>query len=97
VDPGLWWVEAQVPAGMEVINTPNPIQVYIAANSQLELSFALVLLPTLTPTFTATPSLTATSSATASPTGKATWTPTGTPTQTPEVHYVYLPLLIVAR
>ena len=53
LDPGTWAIGVQVPSGMRVFYpTVNPIPVAIQANTQLDLSFALVALPTATPTST---------------------------------------------
>lgn len=81
LDPGTWTIELQVPAGMEVIYPPNPLGMSIQANTQIELSFALVYLPTATPTSTATVT--------------PTRTPTSTATATPKLHRNYVPLLLM--
>ena len=80
LDPGTWNIGIDVPAGMRLLFPQvNPIPVAVLANTQLDLPFALVYLPTATPTPTAT----------ATPT--ATMTPTATATR---LRYTYLPLLL---
>jgi hypothetical protein len=51
VDPGLWQLGIQVPAGMELTNyAQNPFQVWMDQNGHLDLPFGLIPLPTATPT-----------------------------------------------
>lgn len=106
MNPGYWSVGIQVPTGFELINTINPIPVYLGPDTVLDLAFALVLAPTPTPTATQTFTLTPTASATASPsptptltstpsrTPTVTPTPTRTPTPTPKYRRNYLPLVL---
>jgi hypothetical protein len=106
MNPGYWSVGIQVPTGFELINTINPIPVFLGPDTVLDLAFALVLAPTSTPTATQTPTLTPTASATASPsptptltstssrTPTVTRTPTRTPTPTPKYRRNYLPLVL---
>jgi hypothetical protein len=84
VDLGLWSLGIQVPAGMELTNLTIPVKLYITANAQFDLPFALVDLPTPTPTAspTATVTRTPTPTATATPSRTPTWTPTHTATPT---------------
>jgi len=80
MDPGQWAIEVTVPAGMEVLYPSNPQWLVILQNTQLELPFAMVTLPTPTPTATRTPTPTASS--------------TLTPTATPSTRYNYVPLVL---
>ncbi|PKO21866.1 MAG: hypothetical protein CVU38_12425 [Chloroflexi bacterium HGW-Chloroflexi-1] len=82
LDPGTWIIHVQVPPGMEQIDPVGDVQVLISNNTQLDLIFALVYLPTATPTATATP----------------TRTPTATPTATatPKLYRWYVPLVLRA-
>ncbi len=93
LDPGTWNIGIDVPTGMRLLFPQiNPIPVAIQPNTQLDLPFALVYLPTATPTATST----ATWTPTPTPTHTATPTDTATPTRTPtpEHYRNYLPLLL---
>jgi photosystem II stability/assembly factor-like uncharacterized protein len=112
LDPGTWSIGIEVPAGMRLLFPQiNPIPVAVQANTQLDLPFALVYLPTATPTrtptLTRTPTATSTATRTATPTATSTATRTVTPTVTrtstptrtltPEHRYNYLPLLLAGQ
>lgn len=74
VQPGLAEVEFTVPAGTEALS-PNPMAVYVVANTTFRIDAAFAGLQTPTPTSTPGPSPT--------PTPTSTATPTATPTRDP--------------
>ncbi len=97
LDPGTWNIGIEVPSGMRLLFPQiNPIPVAVQANTQLDLPFALVYLPTATPTATSTATRTPTPTHTATPSRTLTPTNTATPsrTPTPEHYRNYLPLLL---
>lgn len=82
LNPGLWTIHVQPPAGMAQIDPPGDIAIYLTNNTQLDLRFALAYLPTPTPTRTITPTATRTAS------------PTATLTPTTEFRRHYVPLIL---
>ena len=55
LDPGIWNIGIEVPGSMHLLYPQaNPIPVAVQSNTQLDLPFALIYLPTSTPTATAT-------------------------------------------
>jgi photosystem II stability/assembly factor-like uncharacterized protein/poly(3-hydroxybutyrate) depolymerase len=45
MNPGQWSVEIGVPAGMRLINTANPVKIFLGSDTTIDLPFALVALP----------------------------------------------------
>jgi hypothetical protein len=65
LDPGTWDLGVGVPPGMRLLFPQlNPMPIAVQANTQLDLPFALIYLPTATPTATATVTPTPTSTPT---------------------------------
>jgi len=60
LEPGTWTILVDPPSGMEQSDPAGPIDVWLSTNTQLDLRFALVDLPTPTATPSHTPTATAT-------------------------------------
>jgi hypothetical protein len=83
LDPGRWTIHVVTPGEMRQVDPPGDVTIYVTANTELDLVFALEYAPTATPTATSTPTVTATRTATA--------------TSTPVLRYGYVPLILVGE